>query len=113
MAFYAFGGPISRFGFGGLAVALLSTTAIGLAKIRARDVTAHRQWMLRSYALIFGAVTLRLEAPFLAQAFGDFESAYRAIAWISWVPNLIVAEVYLRVTSAGGSSLSQAAPAEA
>jgi hypothetical protein len=48
--------------------------------------------MIRSYALTFAAVMLRIYLP-LSQVYGiPFEPAYQTIAWLCWVPNLIVAE---------------------
>lgn len=99
MAFFAYGGAITRLGFGSLAVVLLITTSLAYAKIRKRDVALHREWMLRSYALIFAAVTLRIELPILVAAFGAFEPAYRVVAWSCWVPNLLWAEIYVRATA--------------
>ncbi len=96
MSPYAFGGWIASLGFGALAVALLVTTTRAYLLARQRRVAAHRRWMLRSYALIFAAVTLRLELPLLIMAFGDFEPAYLVVAWLSWVPNLLWAEWYTR-----------------
>ena len=82
----------ARVGFGLLAVLWLSSTAMAYRQIRARNQPAHRRWMTRSYALTFAAVTLRIYLP-LSQAYGiPFEPAYQTIAWLCWVPNLIVAE---------------------
>jgi hypothetical protein len=39
---------------------VLVSVFVGYQKIRGGDIVAHREWMLRSYALIFAAVTLRL-----------------------------------------------------
>jgi hypothetical protein len=61
-----------------------------------RDIPTHRAWMVRSYALIYAAVTLRIALPLLVIAFGDFLPAYRAVAWLSWVPNLLWAEWHVR-----------------
>jgi hypothetical protein len=53
--------------------------------------------MLRSYALIFAAVTLRIWLPLLIMAYGgQFLPAYRWVAWISWVPNALFAEWTIR-----------------
>ena len=52
--------------------------------------------MLRSYALVFAAVTLRIELPLLTMGFGDFTPAYQVVAWLSWVPNALWAEWYIR-----------------
>jgi uncharacterized membrane protein len=92
MATHAFGGMVARSGFAGLAVAWLWTGQRAWTAIRARDIDAHRRWMIRNFALTFAAVTLRLWLPSLAAAGIAFERAYPVIAWICWVPNLLVAE---------------------
>lgn len=94
-------GLIAQAGFGALAVAWLITTSVAFILAWRRKITAHRRWMIRSTALTLAAVTLRIYIPFsmivLNPRFGiDFETAYIAIAWACWVPNLIVAELYLR-----------------
>lgn len=99
MSIYSFGGPVTHLGFGMLAVLLLWTTARAYVAARARTIVIHRQWMLRSYALIFAAVTLRIELPLLIMAFGDFTPAYQVVAWLSWVPNLLWAEWYVHRTA--------------
>ena len=98
MSMYSFGGVITHVGFGTLAVLLLWTTARAYQPARARAIAVHRQWMLRSYVLIFAAVTLRIELPLLAMSFGDFTPAYRLVSWLCWVPNLLWAEWYIRRT---------------
>jgi len=86
-----FGLP-SATGFGLLAIVWLTATAQGYRYIRARNQPLHRRWMIRSYALTFAAVMLRIYLP-LSQVYGiPFEPAYQTIAWLCWVPNLIVAE---------------------
>ena len=56
--------------------------------------------MLRSFALIFAAVTLRIELPILIGIFHGFDPAYALVAWLCWVPNLAIAEIYIRLRSA-------------
>jgi uncharacterized membrane protein len=99
MSVYSFGGMVTHLGFGALGVLLLWTTTKAYAAARARAIAAHRRWMLRSYALIFGAVTLRIELPLLIMAFGDFTPAYQVVSWLSWIPNLLWAEWYVRRTA--------------
>ena len=99
MSFYSFGGVVTHIGFGTLAILLLWTTARAYQAARAREIAVHRQWMLRSYALIFAAVTLRIELPLLVISFGDFTPAYRVVSWLCWVPNLLWAEWYVRRTA--------------
>ena len=77
-----------------MAVLWLLSSCLALAHICQGRVAAHRAWMIRSFALTFAAVTLRLELPVLA-ALTDFETAYRAIAWVSWAPNLVLAEALI------------------
>ena len=48
--------------------------------------------MIRSYALTFAAVTLRLQIPLSQIAGLSMETAYPVIAWLSWIPNLLLAE---------------------
>jgi hypothetical protein len=92
-------GPISQTGFGLLAVLWLVTTAQGWRMARqGRYQSAHRDWMIRSFALTFAAVTLRIYLP-LSQVLGlPFEESYRVISWLAWVPNLLVAELVLSRT---------------
>lgn len=89
-------GPIAATGFGLLGVVWIYTTGQGWLTARARDFDAHRRWMIRSFALTFAAVTLRLYMPMSMVLHLDMAEAYRAIAWLAWVPNLMVAELYLR-----------------
>ena len=89
-------GPWAVSGFGLLGTIWIYVTLRGLSTARSRNFSAHRMWMIRSYALTCAAVTLRIYLP-LSQIIGvDFNSAYPAIAWLAWVPNLVVAEFYIR-----------------
>nr|WP_314545793.1 DUF2306 domain-containing protein [uncultured Massilia sp.] len=89
-------GPVAASGFAALGALWLYATLQGLRFARARDFSRHRAWMIRSYALTFAAVTLRIYLP-VSQVMGiDFAFAYRCIAWLAWVPNLLIAEVYIR-----------------
>ena len=96
MAFGTTAGPVAAWGFGTLAVVWIVCNVEGWRMARDRQFDAHRAWMIRSFALTFGAVTLRLYLP-ISQVIGiPFPEAYSAIAWLAWVPNLLLAEVYLR-----------------
>jgi hypothetical protein len=68
--------------------------------IRQGRIADHRDWMLRSYALTLAAVTLRLYLPASQIAGISFLIAYPAIAWLCWVPNLLVAEWMTRTRHA-------------
>jgi uncharacterized membrane protein len=96
MAFGTTAGPIAGFGFGSLAVIWLICGVQAWRMALGRRFTDHRAWMVRSFALTFGAVTLRLYLPLLIMGGLSFLDAYRAVSWLAWVPNLILAEAWLR-----------------
>ncbi len=52
--------------------------------------------MTYSYAACLAAVTLRLWLPILVPVLGNFVDAYVIVAWLSWVPNLMVAYLIVR-----------------
>ena len=94
----ATGGLMSQTGFGALALIWLATTAMAFGMIRRRKVTAHREWMIRSYSLTLAAATLRLYLGLSVVLDIPFLQAYPVIAWLCWVPNLVLAELYVRAT---------------
>lgn len=94
-------GPIASAGFGALAVLWLATTLLGWRAAVQRRFEAHRRWMIRSWALTLAAVTLRIYLPSVVVLELPFLEAYRAISWLCWVPNLLLAEVWLRARSLG------------
>ncbi len=93
VAYFANGGIVAQLGFSGLALAWLFTTSKAYLTIRKKQVDEHKKWMLRSYALTWAAVTLRIYLPLFEGVLGmEFITAYVIIAWLCWVPNLIWAE---------------------
>ncbi len=107
LALYANGGLISNFGFGFLALGWLFTTSIAYREISHGRINAHQEWMIRSYALTFAAVTLRVWLPLLQGVFHlDFVDAYRMVAWLCWVPNVIFAEFLIQRIHTARKSIS-------
>lgn len=96
LAPFSQGGLTGHLGFGALGLLTLGTTLRAYQLVRQGNVIEHRRWMLRSFALILAAVSLRLQIPSALIAGIAFESAYPVIAWSCWVPNLLVAEWMLR-----------------
>jgi uncharacterized membrane protein len=96
LSLFATGGWIAGLGFMLLDVLWMATTFTALRKIVVKDIQAHKAWMLRSYALTFAAVTLRIWLAPLVLLFGDFEAGYRVVAWVCWIPNLLVIEAVIR-----------------
>ncbi len=95
LAFTTSAGVFAGFGFGILAVTWLSFTGIALWHVLQGNIAQHRIWMIRSAALTFAAVTLRLQLPIGFVSGLEFSTFYPIVAWSCWVPNAIVAELYL------------------
>ncbi|WP_308909090.1 DUF2306 domain-containing protein [Pseudokordiimonas caeni] len=88
---------IASTGFLLLAAGWIITPVMAVVAISRRDQLQHRIWMIRSFALTLAAVTLRFYLVFFMVATGGaegaaFDSAYTAIAWLCWIPNLTLAE---------------------
>lgn len=96
IAIYATGGIIASLGFLCLGVLWLFTTLQAYFAIKKGDISLHRGFMIYSYAACFAAVTLRFWLPILSFAFGDFITAYRTVAWLCWVPNMVFAFYWVR-----------------
>ncbi|QTD43505.1 DUF2306 domain-containing protein [Sporosarcina sp. Te-1] len=94
LSFYATGGFVGKIGFGLLAVFWLISAFQAFTNAKNLRIPQHRNWMIRNYSLTFAAVTLRLWLPLFALLFGleNFERSYAMIAWLAWLPNLLVAE---------------------
>lgn len=80
-------------------------TAIAFNKIRSRDIDGHKEWMWRSFSITVAAITLRLYILFLSGS-ADLSqpSGYATLAWLSWVPNLFVAELLIAKTKSRKNS---------
>ncbi|RAI91570.1 DUF2306 domain-containing protein [Algoriphagus yeomjeoni] len=92
IALSATGGIISVIGFASLGIIWLGTTMMGWFTAKKHRYDDHENWMIFSYAATFAAVTLRIWLPLLILMHqGDFIPAYQIVAWVCWVPNMIVA----------------------
>ena len=98
IAVFATGGIASILGFFSLGLVWLSTTILAFAAIKKGKLALHQKFMIYSYAACFGAVTLRIWLPTLTSIIGEFTPAYRIVAWLAWVPNIIVAYFIVRKT---------------
>ncbi|MEU1734787.1 DUF2306 domain-containing protein [Streptosporangium sp. NPDC020145] len=97
-------GPVGTAGFGTLAVLWTTFAVAAYRAIRRGDVAAHRRWATRAFALTYAAVMLRawplvlvpLQTAFGVDEVTAFDRSYLADSFLSWVPNLLFAEVLLR-----------------
>lgn len=85
-------GWIAGLGFGSLGAVWLSVTMQAYRSIRRGDLRRHECMMVYSYGACCAAVTLRVWLPLLIGGLRlDFAVAYPLVAWLCWVPNLLVA----------------------
>lgn len=107
MAFYAEGGTPSTIAFLIMSAGWFYTTIMAVVRVKQKKIKEHQKWMYRSYALSFAAVTLRLLVPTMSYwtDLGD-EFIIVSTAWLSWMINLIVIEIFIHY-SLGSSSPKQ------
>jgi uncharacterized membrane protein len=94
-AFHATGGPVAGLGFGILAVLWIGTALGGWWSAVQRKFELHRLLMRLSYAMTFGAVTLRLQIPLgFALGYTSYPEMSVWLAYTSWIPNVVVVGLY-------------------
>jgi Predicted membrane protein (DUF2306) len=96
IALFSTSGLVAGFGFLALAIAWLTCTIRAWLAVRRHDYLTHQRWMIRSFALTFAAVMLRIYLPLSLAAGVDYADSYPVIAWLCWVPNLLVAQLLVR-----------------
>jgi uncharacterized membrane protein len=97
MAIYANGGIPAKISFLIISVLWWFFTWKSYREIKNKNISAHKNFMIRSYALTLSAITLRLYTftiPQLIHLPGI--ELYILVSWLSWVPNLLVAEYIVR-----------------
>lgn len=93
----SYAGPIASAGFASLGILWIAATLLGWRAVVQGRHADHRRWMIRSWALTLAAVTLRLYLPMVMILDLPFLPWYRAISFLAWVPNLVAAELWLRL----------------
>ncbi len=98
MSFFIHRGPWVAASFILQCVSWTVSTYLALHYIRKGEIAQHRQWMWRSYSLTLAAITLRVYV-FMSSWSLDLAhpTTYATIAWLSWVPNLLICEGYIRM----------------
>jgi uncharacterized membrane protein len=99
IGFFATGGWVSSTGFICLGIVWFYTTLKAYLYIKHGEIEQHQKMMVYSYAACFAAVTLRIWLPILTMVYGDFSKAYLVVAWLCWIPNLLVAYLITRRTT--------------
>ncbi|MFT3935527.1 MAG: DUF2306 domain-containing protein [Chitinophagaceae bacterium] len=97
MAYYANGLLPSKIAFTILDCLWFFFTYKAVIAIKNGDVKKHKQFMIRSYALTFSAISLRSWKLILSHLFTvDPLTLYMIDAWMGFVPNLLLAEWLIR-----------------
>lgn len=94
MSFFANGGFWSQLAFTLLSLLWILSTGLALYFALKKKIDHHRSWMIISYALTLSALSLRAWKWGLVNLTPieiNPMDLYRIIAWLGWVPNLIVA----------------------
>jgi hypothetical protein len=88
-------GPVAGWGFGILAVLWVAATLGGWWAAVARRLELHRLLMRLSYAMTFGAATLRLQIPIgFMLGFQSHPEMSVWLAYTAWVPNVVAVLFY-------------------
>jgi len=97
IGYYANGGWLAQFSFMLLGSLWFLFTVKAIIAIKGGHVKLHREFMLRSFALAFSAITLRLWKVILVYLFHPAPmDVYQIIAWLGWIPNLVFIEYLIR-----------------
>jgi uncharacterized membrane protein len=95
LSYFAFGGIISKVGFFTLSLTWLFTTYLAFKHIRNKQFKLHENWMYRSYAVTFVAITFRFWSAVIGYSFDNYQLGYTAAIWVSLFGNLVVMEFWL------------------
>lgn len=96
MAPYATGGKISSMGFNALNILWLFITITAFVLIKKKQITRHRNWMMRSYAFCFTNLLIHLTTFLFHQGFGFPYTAsytvgvYTSIVLLLIIPNAVI-----------------------
>jgi uncharacterized membrane protein YozB (DUF420 family) len=93
MAFFINRGPMVLLSFIAQCTLWFYFTSMAFSAIQKGNVASHQAFMYRSFALTLAAITLRVYIFFASYEYNLAQpAAYATIAWLSWGPNLLVAE---------------------
>jgi hypothetical protein len=98
MGLHANGGLAAKASFVLLSLTWFLTTLMAVITVKKKKFEQHGEWMLFSYALTLSAIFFRLYVLFfdLLHINARPSEVYVTVAWLSWVPNLIVALFMIR-----------------
>ncbi|WP_294250623.1 DUF2306 domain-containing protein [uncultured Chryseobacterium sp.] len=93
MGIFANGGLFSKISFVLLGGLWWFSTYKAYQLARQEKFEAHKAWMWRSFAFTVSALTLRMwKVSLVYLLHPDPMDLYRIIAWLSWIPNIVLVE---------------------
>lgn len=106
-----FGGlseTVATWSFGGLFV---FAAVRAFVAIRRRDITRHREWMIRMFAVAVSISVIRVVDLLLFAAFDmSARKAFSLSIWIGWIVTVGAAEIWIRATRPGVTRLDGGLP---
>lgn len=96
---YAFGGTPEAAATVVFGAWFVVSLGLAFAAIRRRDVTAHRRWMIRAFAVGLAVGTIRLWIGlFEATGLLSFEASFGVGFWLAFLMHVAAAEAWLATT---------------
>jgi hypothetical protein len=96
IGYYANGGLFAKISFMTLGTLWFTFTLYAMLQALKRKIISHKKFMLRSFALAFSAITLRMWKVVIVLLFHPNPmDVYKIIAWLGWIPNLLLIEWYI------------------
>lgn len=97
MGVFANGGIAAQISFCLLSILWIYFTVLAVIRVKQGNIKSHREFLIRSFALTLSALTLRAWKYLLVFAFQPRPmDVYQIVAWLGWIPNLIIAEIIIR-----------------
>jgi Predicted membrane protein (DUF2306) len=97
LATHTDGGWVFGSGLFGLAIAWFATTGLAYLSVRKFEIDQHKEWMIRSYVVMFAFVTFRLLYLSLQAAhIGTTQEQLGLSSWFCWAVPLLITEVVLQ-----------------
>ncbi|MFY8021566.1 MAG: DUF2306 domain-containing protein [Bacteroidia bacterium] len=97
MGIYGNGGISAQTSFVISAFLWILTSLLALKSIKNKKVKQHYYWVCMSYGLCLSAITLRIYVLVFPYFFHlPSSQMYALVAWLSWIPNLILAHYYAK-----------------
>ena len=96
LATYANGGLAAQVGFSLQCLVWWAVTYLAWNDIMKKRYESHANMMIRSFAVTLAAMSLRTESYVMYYWFGTKPiETYLTVTWLSWVGNLLLAEVLI------------------